>query len=70
MGSPFVAPLTFYHIFTMTQNPKLVVKLCKNSTIYDFPINVLHLRSQGKNFKPFGLQRSDLDMGQKYSLEL
>ena len=54
----------------MTQNPKLVVKLGKNSTFYDFPINVLPLGSQGKNLKPFGLQRSDLDMGQKCSLEL
>ena len=52
----------------MTQNPKLVVKLGKNSTFYDLAINFPPLGSLGKNFKHFSPQRTDLDMGQQFTL--
>ena len=64
-GFTICCTFTFQNTFTMTQNPKLVVKLGKNSTFYDFPTNFPPLGSQGKNFKHFGSQRSDLDMGKK-----
>ena len=50
------------------QNQELVMKLGKNSTFYDFPINLLEVRE--KNLKHFGPQSSDLDMGQIYPLDL
>ena len=54
----------------MTQNPELVMKLGKNSTFYDFPKNLQSLGSQEKNFKHFGPQSSDLDMGQIFPIDV
>ena len=49
----------------MTRNPKLVMKLSKNSPFYDFPKNLQSLGSQENFFNYFGPQSFDLGMGQK-----